>query len=114
MKSPSKGSAPPSAIRWSPALSSRLDTPGLCLPGSSQRRIPCSSGRANGEDRLPTRVEGAPSRQIVERSPRDIGLDFFRGLPLFFIFLDDVPGNVLSFVTLQAVAVCDEAQAFVF
>src|SRR5260370_42408592 len=114
MKSPSKGSAPPSATPWSPTLSSRLDTPGLCLPGSGQRLIPYSGGRAHGEDRLPTRVEGAPIRQIVERSPRDLRVDFFRGLSLFLIFLDHVPGNVLSFVKLQSFAFCDAAELFVF
>jgi hypothetical protein len=114
MKSPSKGSAASSAIRRWSASWSRLGAPGLGLPSWSQRCILCGSGRASGEDRLPAGMERASVRQIIGRSPRDLRLDFFRGLSLFFIFLDHVPGNVLSFVTLQSFAFCDAAEVFVF
>jgi hypothetical protein len=47
-------------------------------------------------------------------SQRDLRLDFFRGLALLFIFIDHIPNNVLSNVTLHSVAFCDAAEVFVF
>lgn len=48
------------------------------------------------------------------RPPRDLRLDFFRGLSLFLIFVDHIPGNVLSYFTLRSVAFSDAAEAFIF
>ena len=45
---------------------------------------------------------------------RDLRLDFFRGLSLFFIFIDHIPNNVLSYGTLQAIAFADAAEVFIF
>lgn len=45
---------------------------------------------------------------------RDLRLDFFRGLGLLFIFLDHLPDNVVSFVTLGNFVFCDAAELFVF
>jgi hypothetical protein len=45
---------------------------------------------------------------------RDLRLDFFRGLSLFFIFIDHIPNNVLSYGTLQAIAFSDAAEVFIF
>ncbi len=45
---------------------------------------------------------------------RDLRLDFFRGLSLLFIFIDHIPENVLSYVTLQAVGFFDAAEVFIF
>jgi hypothetical protein len=45
---------------------------------------------------------------------RDVRLDFFRGLSLFFIFIDHIPNNVLSYGTLQAIAFSDAAEVFIF
>ena len=45
---------------------------------------------------------------------RDLRLDFFRGLSLFFIFIDHIPENVLSYFTLHSVAFCDAAEVFIF
>jgi hypothetical protein len=45
---------------------------------------------------------------------RDLRLDFFRGLSLFFIFVDHIQENVLSYFTLHAVAFCDAAEVFIF
>ena len=46
--------------------------------------------------------------------PRDLRLDFFRGLALIFIFIDHIPENVLSYLTLQAVQFYDAAEVFIF
>ncbi len=50
----------------------------------------------------------------VARPPRDLRLDFFRGLSLFLIFIDHIPGNVLSYFTLRSIAFSDAAEAFIF
>src|SRR3984893_8677853 len=48
---------------------------------------------------------------LIERYLR---LDFFRGLSLFFIFIDHIPNNVLSYGTVQAIAFSDAAEVFIF
>ncbi len=45
---------------------------------------------------------------------RDLRLDFFRGLSLFFIYIDHIPENVLSYFTLHSIAFCDAAEVFIF
>ena len=44
---------------------------------------------------------------------RDLRADVFRGLALWFIFIDHVPGNLLGGFTLRNVALCDAPEAFV-
>ncbi len=44
---------------------------------------------------------------------RDLRADFFRGLALWFIFIDHIPGNWLGNFTLQNIALCDATEAFV-
>jgi hypothetical protein len=51
---------------------------------------------------------------LPSRLPRDLRLDFFRGLSLFFIFIDHIPENVLSYFTLRSVAFNDAAEVFIF
>lgn len=48
-----------------------------------------------------------------EGSGRDLRVDFFRGIALWLIFIDHVPGNVLGGVTLRNAALCDATEAFV-
>jgi len=45
---------------------------------------------------------------------RDLRLDFFRGLALFIIFIDHIPGNVLSHFTLRTIGFSDAAEVFIF
>jgi len=49
-----------------------------------------------------------------QQSGRDLLLDLFRGLSLLFIFIDHIPNNVLSYVTLHSIAFSDAAEVFVF
>ena len=44
---------------------------------------------------------------------RDLRADVFRGVALWFIFVDHVPGNLLGAFTLRNVAMCDATEAFV-
>ena len=45
---------------------------------------------------------------------RDVRLDFFRGVALFLIFADHIPGNVLSHFTVQSLGFSDAAEIFIF
>jgi hypothetical protein len=44
---------------------------------------------------------------------RDLRVDFFRGLALWWIYTDHVPGDVLGNYSLHSVALCDAAEVFV-
>jgi hypothetical protein len=45
---------------------------------------------------------------------RDLRLDFFRGVALLLIFVDHIPGNVLSHFTVQSLGFSDAAEIFIF
>ena len=47
-------------------------------------------------------------------SARDVRLDFFRGVALFLIFVDHIPGNLLSDFTVQSLGFSDAAEIFIF
>ncbi|MBS0220336.1 MAG: OpgC domain-containing protein [Proteobacteria bacterium] len=47
-------------------------------------------------------------------SGRDLRLDFFRGLALWFIFLDHIPDNVVGWVTVRNYGFSDATEIFVF
>jgi hypothetical protein len=46
--------------------------------------------------------------------PRDLRLDFFRGLALVCIFVDHIPENYLYYFTLSAIGFFDAAEVFIF
>src|ERR1700704_5055638 len=50
----------------------------------------------------------------VIASGRDIRLDLFRGLALWFIFIDHVPDNVVSWFTVRNYGFSDATEIFVF
>jgi hypothetical protein len=56
----------------------------------------------------------APTVAAPRKAARDLRLDFFRGLSLFFIFVDHIPENLLSYFTLHTVAFSDAAEVFIF
>ncbi len=45
--------------------------------------------------------------------PRDLRIDFFRGLALLFIFVDHIPDNALAKLTLRNFGFADAAEVFV-
>lgn len=52
--------------------------------------------------------------QLIRSGPgRDLRVDFFRGLALWWIFVDHTHGDILGFYTLHDVALCDAAEIFV-
>jgi hypothetical protein len=52
--------------------------------------------------------------QITVKPARDYRLDFFRGIGLVFIFIDHIPNNAFSHMTLRSFALCDAAEVFIF
>jgi hypothetical protein len=56
----------------------------------------------------------APLSGNSARVPRDFRLDFFRGLALFFIFVDHIPDNPVAHFTLRAFSLADAAEVFIF
>ncbi|OHC80597.1 MAG: hypothetical protein A3G73_02755 [Rhodospirillales bacterium RIFCSPLOWO2_12_FULL_67_15] len=89
--------------------------------------------RARGADILPCRSEQgllivprtmtpsptlgpvpAPSATAAAKPPRDFRLDFFRGLALVFIFVDHIPNNVVSWLTVRNFGLSDATEIFIF
>ncbi|MGE0315136.1 MAG: OpgC family protein [Lautropia sp.] len=54
----------------------------------------------------------APARATGAR--RDLRLDFFRGLALWFIFIDHVPSNLIAHLTFRNFGFSDATEIFVF
>jgi hypothetical protein len=50
----------------------------------------------------------------VNEERRDLRLDAFRGLALWFTFIDHVPNNVLSWLTIRNYGFSDASEVFVF
>jgi hypothetical protein len=52
--------------------------------------------------------------QLIRSGPgRDLRVDFFRGLALWCMFVDHIPGNMVRHYTLHNWAQCDAAEVFV-
>ena len=50
---------------------------------------------------------------VAGKPVRDLRADVFRGIALWFILIDHIPGNWLGGLTLRYVALCDATEAFV-
>nr|WP_294508929.1 OpgC domain-containing protein [uncultured Rhodopila sp.] len=50
---------------------------------------------------------------IRQSAARDLRVDFFRGLALWWIYTDHIPGDVLADVSLRNFAMCDATEVFV-
>jgi hypothetical protein len=48
------------------------------------------------------------------QSQRDLRLDLFRGIALWLIFLDHIPSNIVSWVTIRNYGFSDAAEIFIF
>jgi len=54
----------------------------------------------------------SPSRSVA--SERDLRLDLFRGLALWLIFLDHIPENIVSWITIRNYGFSDATEIFIF
>jgi hypothetical protein len=57
-------------------------------------------------------MTGAPP--AAAPTGRDLRLDFFRGLALWFIFLDHLPDNLLQWLTIRNFGFSDATEIFIF
>jgi hypothetical protein len=51
---------------------------------------------------------------VVVTSSRDLRLDLFRGIALWLIFLDHIPSNVVSWITIRNYGFSDATEIFIF
>jgi hypothetical protein len=51
---------------------------------------------------------------VVTATSRDLRLDLFRGIALWLIFLDHIPSNAVSWVTIRNYGFSDAAEIFIF
>jgi len=69
----------------------------------------CALDQNTGSQTLPS-----PVRPRSSGSRRDLRLDLFRGIALWLIFLDHIPSNVVSWITLRNYGFSDATEIFVF
>jgi hypothetical protein len=62
---------------------------------------------------LSERTIARPEHNTALRPPRDLRIDFFRGLALICIFVDHVPGNKFAALTLRNFGLSDASELFV-
>ena len=53
-------------------------------------------------------------RSAAAATQRDLRLDLFRGLALWLIFLDHIPSNIVSWVTIRNYGFSDATEIFIF
>ena len=76
----------------------------------------CSTGRLNGRNvhRNPAFLTVHPGKDDSVPLDRDLRLDVCRGLALWCIFLDHIPNNVFSWLTLRHYGFSDATEVFMF
>jgi hypothetical protein len=62
---------------------------------------------------LPLRPETKPAVATLPAG-RDLRLDLFRGIALWLIFLDHIPSNIVSWITIRNYGFSDATEIFVF
>src|SRR5512147_3152916 len=62
--------------------------------------------------KLPTKEK--PLMPPAVAAERDLRLDLFRGLALWLIFLDHIPSNIMSWITIRNYGFSDATEIFVF
>ena len=97
--------------------------PRLIQSGSFNRDISrLATGRTLGKAATNLKPEGRLSRMsVTEANPapapasdRDLRLDLFRGIALWLIFLDHIPSNIVSWVTIRNYGFSDATEIFIF
>jgi hypothetical protein len=63
---------------------------------------------------MDTAVTSRAATRAVALTGRDIRLDLFRGLALWFIYLDHIPNNVVSWITVRNYGFSDATEIFVY
>src|ERR1700751_5920027 len=88
------------------------------MVGVSANKRAYRAGGAEPTTRVETAAPPAAPAPRGRMAPppveRDLRLDLFRGLALWLIFLDHIPSNVVSWVTLRNYGFSDATEIFVF
>ncbi len=71
-----------------------------------------TDGYADSRDSTGRPLSAPPPVSSAPR--RDLRLDFYRGLALLFIFLDHIPNNLVSWITVRNYGFSDAAEIFIF
>jgi len=88
------------------------------LPGTAAAVIAATQDKAFGVgtgQEKPARITPGPRAVTTSTGfERDLRLDLFRGLALWLIFLDHIPSNVVSWITIRNYGFSDATEIFVF
>ncbi|WP_244628440.1 OpgC domain-containing protein [Tardiphaga robiniae] len=116
------------ATRWHPESDRLVDLdkhPGLPMPDTDNRRplteLESSNAQPLRDRRLqlePALLATSPKPLVVLPQPKEFGrdqrFDVCRGIALWCIFLDHVPNNIGSWLTLRNYGFSDTAEVFMF
>ena len=82
----------------------------------SRARMSVMDSLANNPPPLPQQGvrAGAPLMAPAVQAERDLRLDLFRGLALWLIFLDHIPNNIVSWLTIRNYGFSDATEIFIF
>jgi hypothetical protein len=82
---------------------------------ATEKTYPIASARPSTGAGAPLSHDlAAPRKGKAVDVERDLRLDLFRGLALWLIFLDHIPSNVVSWVTIRNYGFSDATEIFVF
>ena len=86
---------------------------------SVRQQLATAESAALTEARPASLAESKPVRKAESSPPappsqRDLRLDLFRGLALWLIFLDHIPTNIVSWVTIRNYGFSDATEIFIF
>ena len=73
--------------------------------------VPAGRGQSRAEKAA---GQGALSSAPAITTERDLRLDLFRGIALWLIFLDHIPTNIVSWLTVRNYGFSDAAEIFIF
>lgn len=86
---------------------------------SVRQQLATAESAAFTEARPADQAESKPVRKADSAPPlvptqRDLRLDLFRGLALWLIFLDHIPTNIVSWITIRNYGFSDATEIFIF
>src|ERR1700686_2330848 len=103
--------------------SGRIPPFGIPDPAASRNMIDCFEQPATSQPhQCPKGLQMGPATAAMEMNAtppiipagRDLRLDLFRGLALWLIFLDHIPSNMVSWITIRNYGFSDATEIFVF
>src|SRR3984893_18208472 len=69
---------------------------------------------AGAADAMPAPAAAAPAISVPVSGERELRLDLFRGLALWLIFIDHLPPNLLTWLTIRNYGFSDATEIFIF